>query len=227
MGFASTAEDLARFASWQFRVLGGGAHEVLKASTLREMHRVHFVDPDFETMWGLGFGVKRIEKTTLVGHGGSCPGFRTQLTLQPEERIAAVILTNASGVDASEWAEQVLAIVAPSLKAAVKEPGKGKTPDPALRKYAGTYSDAPWGGETFVLPWEEGLAMVSFPSDSDEDRSAEETAREHLPTDPEGRELGEEIVFESARTGRPRASAATAYRRAWSQPRDRALRPSA
>jgi len=164
MGFASTAEDLARFASWQFRLLGGGGAEVLKTATLREMHRVHFVDPDFETMYGLGFAVWRSEKATLVGHGGECPGFRTQLLLQPDEKLAVAILANASGVEIRAWAEQVREIVAPALKAAAKEPGKGKTPAPELRKFAGTYSGAPWGGETFVLPWEEGLAMLSLPS---------------------------------------------------------------
>jgi CubicO group peptidase (beta-lactamase class C family) len=204
MGFASTAEDLARFAEWQFRLLAGGAPEVLKASTLREMHRVHFVDPDFETMWGLGFGIKRVEKTTFVGHGGSCPGFRTQLTLQPDEKLAAVILANASGVDAGGWSEQVLAIVSPSVKAAMKEPGKGKAPDPGLRKFGGTYSDAPWGGETFVLPWEDGLAMVSFPTDHPMKdlvkmkKTGENTFRRIRKDDT----LGEEIVFEPGPDGK-------------------------
>jgi CubicO group peptidase (beta-lactamase class C family) len=204
MGFASTAGDLARFASWQFRLLGGVGPEVLKAATLREMQRVHFVDPDFETMWGLGFAVARREKTTLVGHGGSCPGFRTQLTLQPDEKVAAVVLANASGVDTGAWAEQVLAIVAPALKAATKEPGKGKTPDPGLRKFAGTYSEAPWGGEAFVLPWEDGLAMVSFPSEHPMKdlvrlkKTGELTFRRVRKDET----LGEEIVFELGSDGR-------------------------
>ena len=54
-GYASTAEDLARFASWQFRLLDKGSREVLNANTLREMQRVHGVDPDFEKPWGLSF----------------------------------------------------------------------------------------------------------------------------------------------------------------------------
>jgi hypothetical protein len=204
MGFASTAEDLARFASWQFRLLGGGAPEVLKAATLREMHRVHFVDPDFETMWGLGFQVSRSEKTTLVGHGGSCPGFRTHLMFQPDEKLGVVVLTNASGVDVEGWAEHVREILAPALKAAAKEPGKGKTPMPELRKFAGTYSAAPWGGETFVLPWEEGLAMLSLPSrqpmkdlirmKKTGDRSFRRIRKDDT--------LGEEIVFELGPDGK-------------------------
>ncbi|MDL2718397.1 MAG: serine hydrolase [Acidobacteriota bacterium] len=197
MAFASTAEDLARFASWQFRLLGGGGPEVLKTATLREMHRVHFVDPDFETMWGLGFQVSRSDKATLVGHGGSCPGFRTHLMLQPEEKLGIVVLTNASGVDAEGWAEHVREILAPALKAAAKEPGKGKTPMPELRKFAGTYSGAPWGGETFVLPWEDGLAMLSLPSRQPMKdlirmkRTGDLTFRRIRKDDT----LGEEIVF--------------------------------
>jgi CubicO group peptidase (beta-lactamase class C family) len=204
MGFASTAEDLARFASWQFRALSGGDPEVLKGATLREMHRVHFVDPDFETMWGLGFEVKRSEKATVVGHGGSCPGFRTHLMLQADEKLAVVVLTNASGVDAEGWAEHVREILAPALKAASKEPGKGKTPDPALRKFAGTYSGTPWGGETFVLPWEDGLAMLSLPSKNPMKdlikmkKTGENTFRRIRKDET----LGEEIVFALGPDGR-------------------------
>ena len=40
------------------------------------------------------------------GTAASCPGFRTQLMLQPDEKLAVVVLTNASGVDAEEWAAQ-------------------------------------------------------------------------------------------------------------------------
>ncbi len=48
-GFTSNVEDLARFASWQFRLLSNGGTEILKSSTLKEMHRVQWVDPDWKT----------------------------------------------------------------------------------------------------------------------------------------------------------------------------------
>ncbi|HSP82134.1 MAG TPA: serine hydrolase domain-containing protein, partial [Gillisia sp.] len=54
-GFSSTVEDLAKFSSWQFRLLKNGKEEILKPATLKEMQRVHWVDPDFNTFWGLGF----------------------------------------------------------------------------------------------------------------------------------------------------------------------------
>ncbi len=35
---------------------------------------------------------------------------------------------------------------------------------PALDDYLGAYSGRPWGGETAVVRWEEGLAMLSLPT---------------------------------------------------------------
>ena len=73
-GYASTALDLARFAGWQLGLLEQGGKDVIAASTLREMQHVHWMDPDWKTSWGLGFSVWRYGDTTMVGHGGSCPG---------------------------------------------------------------------------------------------------------------------------------------------------------
>ncbi len=72
-GFASNVKDLGSFASWQFRLLGKGGSEVLKASTLREMQRVHWVDPDWKTTWGIGFRVSQSNDQTLVGHMARVP----------------------------------------------------------------------------------------------------------------------------------------------------------
>ncbi len=85
-GFSSNVEDLARFASWQFRLLNNGGTEILKSSTLKEMHRVQWADPDWKTYWGLGFSVSQQDGITIVGHGGSCPGYRTTLQLDPKEK---------------------------------------------------------------------------------------------------------------------------------------------
>lgn len=39
----------------------------------------------------------RSDEKTFVGHGGSCPGFRSQLLLKPDEKIATVFMANAQG----------------------------------------------------------------------------------------------------------------------------------
>jgi CubicO group peptidase (beta-lactamase class C family) len=161
-GFSSTVVDLARFASWQFRLLGGGKEEILRANTLREMQRFQWMDPN--NTWGLGFTVWSSNGTIYAGHGGICAGYRSQLTLQPKEKIAAVFLTNSSGVNSWIYAQRACEIVAPAIAEALASPDTAEEPDPALKKYEGTYSSYPWGGESAVLIWKGGLAIVDFPT---------------------------------------------------------------
>jgi CubicO group peptidase (beta-lactamase class C family) len=203
-GYASNAEDLARFAQWQLRLLQKGGSEVLKATTLREMQRVHWAENDFKTLWGLGFSIQHEGKKTYVGHGGSCPGYRTQLMISPADRAAAVFMTNAQGVAASKWTRNILEIVGPALADARKDPGKGKVPDPSLRRYTGTYDRQPWDGETAVVVWEDGLAMLGLPtSEPMEDLQKLKPSGEHrFRVVHKDETLGEEVLFEMGADGR-------------------------
>ncbi len=203
-GFSSTVEDLARFASWQFRLLESGAKEVLHASTLREMHRVHWVDQDWETHWGLGFAVWRFKDKTFVGHGGSCPGYRTGFILQTKEKIATIFMANASGLNTKMYTQRAYEIVAPAIAEALKSPDTAKKPDTALNKYTGSYSMQPWGGETAVLIWKGELAMFNFPT---HDPLEGLVKIKHIEGNRFRRirdndELGEEIVFEKGSDGK-------------------------
>ncbi|MBK9409274.1 MAG: beta-lactamase family protein [Gemmatimonadetes bacterium] len=164
-GYASTPLDLAKFAAWQFRVLAGtGGSPILSKSTLREMQRVHFTDPSWETTWGLGFEVWRKGDKTFVGHGGSCPGYRTQLTLQPEDKIASIVMTNAGDADAMALAQQGHEFLGPALKEALADSSRSlKAADPSLDPYVGTYWS--FGGEMEVIRWKGALATMYVPSD--------------------------------------------------------------
>ncbi len=204
-GFSSTVEDLARFASWQFRLRAAGGEEVLAANTLRKMHRVHWMDPDWDVAWGLGFAVRRSDGQTVVRHGGSCPGYRTEFAMQPARQMAAAVMANANGVDAGAFAAQAFTILGPALQQAQNRSDSTTQADarPNLDLYAGTYNLSPWWGELEVLQWDGGLAMVSFPSDTPlEDL---ETLR-HVDGHTFRRvrddgTLGEEITFEVDSTG--------------------------
>jgi hypothetical protein len=203
-GYASTVGDLGKFASWQFRLLEKGGGEVLKATTLREMYRIHWAEPDFETLWGLGFEVWKDESKMFVGHGGSCPGYRAHLLLMPVEKVATTIMANGQGVATEKYAQRLYDIVAPAIRDAVKEPGKAKTPDPSLRNYAGAYDVQPWGGEVAVLPWEDGLAMLELPTMDpvkglDRFKKVGEHRFRRIRKDDS---LGEEIAFEIGPDGR-------------------------
>ena len=197
-GYSSTVEDLAKFAAWQFRLLEKGGNEILNANTLREMHRVHWLDPDWETAWGLGFAVSRSGEKTFVGHGGSCPGYRTHLRMQPTSKIATIYMANASSVNVGLYTQRAFEIVAPAISEALESPDEPKAIDSALRMYTGTYSREPWGGEIAVVAWKGGLAMVSFPTDDplealQELKHIEGNRFRRIRND---KQLGEEIVFQ-------------------------------
>jgi CubicO group peptidase (beta-lactamase class C family) len=203
-GFASNVRDLAAFASWQFRSLGKGGTEVLRAATLRDMQRVHWVDPDWKTTWGLGFSVRHVDDQTIVGHSGQCPGYFTTFVLNPRAKEAVVVMMNAMNVDPRGIALQLLKIAGPALKEA-QGPACGpvKTPDPSLERFAGLYRSA-WG-ETVVVPWKDGLAALDLPSrEPMEDltllKHIEGNAFRRIREDSD--DLGEEVVFETDPDGK-------------------------
>ena len=162
-GYASTVEDLARFASWQFRLLAGGDVEVLHPTTLREMQRVHFVSETFSTYRGLGFSVSRRDGETYVGHGGSCPGYRTTLSMHNDDKVAVIFMTNGGEVSPGAFANEIFDLIRPAIRKAREDPDGAVEPDPRLRPYVGRY-DRPLGGETHVLIKDGKLATLSLPT---------------------------------------------------------------
>jgi CubicO group peptidase (beta-lactamase class C family) len=205
-GFASTALDLAAFAAWHFRLRASGGTEVVKATTLREMQRIHWADPDMESRWGLGYALWRSDNQSFVGHDGSCPGFRTSLLMNNDQRLATVFMANAQGVNANRFSQQMHDLVAPAVKAAAKETGAPKAADAGLERYRGVYASG-FAGEVAVFPWEDGLGMISLPN--------AEPARGITKLKPAGEhvfrrlrsdeKLGEEIVFELGNDGRAKS----------------------
>ena len=157
-GMASSANDLATFARWQLGLRADGGNKVLRAATLREMQRVHWVDPDWETTWGLGFSVVKRDDKTWVRHGGGCPGYYTEFAVLPKEELGIVVLTNAIGSNHSLYARKAVAVLGPAVKAASKGSADQPERKPELDRYIGVY-DTVWGRNAIVR-WKDGLAAV-------------------------------------------------------------------
>jgi CubicO group peptidase (beta-lactamase class C family) len=90
----ATLADLGRFGAF----LLGDTGDVLASSTLEEMTEPAGVDssaPNWSA-YGLGLQVLRMDGRTLVGHGGSMPGFLAGVFVDREEQAGAVTLTNAT-----------------------------------------------------------------------------------------------------------------------------------
>ncbi len=157
-GFTSTVVDLGKFAEWQNRLYKSKTPEVLKQSTLREMQRVQWYDPAGNSNWGLGFVVRNDGGKTIVGHGGSCPGYRSILRLDPASGIGVVVFCNAAGASPEKFADGILKI----LDKYKSTPASATTA--SLADYTGIYDGTDWGSEAAVATWKGRLLMYSLPS---------------------------------------------------------------
>ena len=164
-GLSSTVPDMLRFLQWQMRVRDRKSEDVLAANTLLEMQRVQWVQPSWDSGWGLGFSVRHTEDRDLVGHGGSYPGYRTQTQLSPEEKVGVVVFTNAGDGNPGRFVEKAFEWVAPHL--AEEEEDKAVYSS-AWDIYIGTYRNR-WG-DTSVLRLEDELVIFS-PLSENPDRS--------------------------------------------------------
>ncbi|NKI42286.1 serine hydrolase domain-containing protein [Streptomyces physcomitrii] len=109
----STAEDLARFASF----LARGDERVLSAESVREM-RTPAAPPEAAevrtgTSYGLGMQLQSHSGRLLAGHSGSLPGFLASLMFSAEDDLGAIVLSNCtSGPLCSTVAADLVRIVA-------------------------------------------------------------------------------------------------------------------
>ncbi|HEY0813265.1 MAG TPA: serine hydrolase domain-containing protein [Pseudonocardia sp.] len=94
----ATATDLARLGAFLLGDTGG----VLSPDTVEEMTLpagIDAADPGWSS-YGLGVQVQRRDGVTLVGHGGSMPGFLAGLWVDREEATGALALANTTaGLD--------------------------------------------------------------------------------------------------------------------------------
>lgn len=204
-GFASTVEDLARFASWQFRVLEGG-DPVLKSSTLREMQRVHWMSPDkADETWGLGFAVYNYRGKTLVGHGGYCPGYRASFMMRPQDKLAIVVMVNVNDVSPEAITRGLYDFLAGEVRAAFMPRPPAPRPALDLTRFEGTYYRPGYDYDTYVVPQGNELLAVNLYADSpngdiDRYRHVEGTIFRRVREDDS---LAEELRFEMGRDGKP------------------------
>lgn len=201
-GFSSNVQDLGKFASWQFRLRDSTITEILKPSTLKYMQNVHWTNPDWKTTWGLGFVVyKGANGNTWVGHGGSCPGYRSTLQIDLKSKRAFSVMINASGTNPGKYANGINAIISK-----VKPPKKVNPTDEKvdLSEFVGYYSPMPWWSEEYISIWDGKLVTISLPSENPGDSM---TFYKHIEGDTFRRirndnELGETIVFERDENGK-------------------------
>ena len=157
-GFTSNVEDLAKFARWQIDLVKSLEKNILSPETLKLMHEIHWDDKLTSVTRGLGFGVYNFDGENWVGHGGSCPGYRSQLYINTNKELAYSVMINSSGTSPTKYIDGIHEILSNVTLKKGEEINK-------FEEFEGKYISQPWVSETYVQSWGDNLALVSLPSD--------------------------------------------------------------
>jgi D-alanyl-D-alanine carboxypeptidase len=198
---ASSVEELAKFVMLQFRDQPAGGAQVLKGATLREMHRVHWVSPDWRGGRGIGFQIRRVGSETRIGHSGSLGGYRSRIEFVAGTKIGVIALVNANDGDPDRFVDQAFSLVAPALARAAAKPALPKVADPAWEKFTGKYYWKNSEDEIMVLDGE--LCLVTPDAESPwETRTRLEPVAENAFLMHGGYAPGEVLTFEVDANGK-------------------------
>lgn len=219
-GVASSVNDMAKFASWHFRLRENGGEEILKATTLKKMQRVHWVGADFdEPAWGLAYATRRYGDKTMWGHGGYCPGTRAEFVMRLPDKIGVVMMMTANDVSPGALVKTVYGLTSDALKAVhgekdKKEKSKKKKNKVNLSDYEGRYFVENYDWDMYIGVDKDGLfALPLFANDPIDDVEIfvhEEGDRFRRKRKDDT--LAEPVVFERDDQGRVTAVVQHSYR---------------
>jgi len=161
-GITSTVEDMARFASAQFRKGPRGGAQILSTGSLREMHRVRVLESNWTQGNAIGFAVRKAGDKVYVSHGGSYPGYQTNTTLWLDGKVAVIVLTNADDGNPAALATELMNTVGNAVVKASAKPPAPVTWDPTWSRFAGLYRGR--GGDSRVVELNKKLVVISSTS---------------------------------------------------------------
>ncbi len=145
----SNVRDLAKWVSFQFRTDGGDRDpqkgQVLDGTSLEEMHRPVYVEPDWSAGQALGWRVTRIGDRVFHGHGGGIHGFASQVSFNKPSKTGVIVLANLwPATAAAQVATDLLLLVLDADAEAARTAPKQRPAAPekvpaALAPYMGAY----------------------------------------------------------------------------------------
>nr|WP_298998319.1 serine hydrolase domain-containing protein [uncultured Allomuricauda sp.] len=161
-GVSTSVSDLAKFISWQFRLMDGSTNELLSPKSIRRMHSVQFTGENNRNQRGFGYAVFTDSNNKMwATHGGICPGYVSFLKMDTTDKMGYSIIINANGEKALRYVNGIIDI----LK---RQEGTAKSVenDLDLTEYAGFYNLNPWNSEYYIGPWGNGLVALYLPTES-------------------------------------------------------------
>lgn len=226
----SSVEDMIAWARLQLNDGEIDGRRLISARNVQEMHTPQMAmrpedegrdwNPDtVQSSYGMGWFLLDYHGLRVISHGGAINGFRSNMTLLPQQKTAVIVLSNLDqdnlpealrwsivdlleGFPARDWnamligrGQQEQKEAAAARKARADRRVMGTTPSHPLADYAGTYSD-PGYGEVRITESNGVLTLEWF---------SLHTPLEHFHYDTfdpkDSRGGGSEVVFHTAANG--------------------------
>jgi len=163
-GLYSSAKEMARFISQQFRDGPPGGAQILDGATLREMHAPVMLRDGWARAIGLGWWLERRGDATIIGHPGDHSGFNAEIRLDPEVKLGIALFINSNG-DLKAVAMRALELLIPVVRRVQAEAMAKPVAPVAWQKYTGKYGSleiAVVDGTLIGRSWDEPSAVVTF-----------------------------------------------------------------
>ena len=138
----TTARDLSRWIAMHCRtdVAETGPQQLLAGPSLYEMQQAVYVEPGWVGGYGFGWRINRRGDRVYHGHGGSVPGYRSQIFFDASLKVGIVLLIDGIGM-ADSIAAPLMDTAAEHVAAAERaRPSAAPSPTPPeYRRYLGLY----------------------------------------------------------------------------------------
>jgi CubicO group peptidase (beta-lactamase class C family) len=137
----TSAEDLGKFLSFQFRYGGPDGSDILKGSSLREMHWPTYIHPDWTRAQAVCWAIEKIGGETVHRHAGATFGFQATCSFVQRLQLGIVLLANLGSAQLDGIRREALELLMPELASRCKPPQKDSTHTiPSLKPFVGRYA---------------------------------------------------------------------------------------
>ena len=138
----TTVRDLSRWISVHFRTDAAerGGAQILAGPSMVEMQQACYVEPGWVGGYGFGWRIVRRGDRIYHGHGGSVPGYRSQILFDASLKVGIVVLIDGVGA-VDQIAADLMDTLAEQVQAAEKiRPAAPPSPTPPeYRRFLGLY----------------------------------------------------------------------------------------
>ena len=159
----TTVRDLSRWISSHVRtsVPERGGVQLLAGPSLAEMQRAVYVEPNWSGGYGFGWRIVRHGDRVFHGHGGSVPGFRSQILFDASLKVGMIVLIDGVGA-ADVIAGKLMDTLAAGAAAAeaARPVGPVAPTPPEYQRFLGMYRMRNVGDVGFRIEYRGGQLLL-------------------------------------------------------------------